>query len=104
MCAIGHYTFSTNRTIAKQTGKETSNERFRLKLIKSDFLGYLVRPGFSVYEVVLLDALQVFVLLQVLTHLHMFWISLEIGVSCCCCFVGLLQLEKGRQRRNILLE
>lgn len=75
-----------------------------MKLTDSDFLAYLVRPGFSVYKVVLIDALQVFVLLQVLTHLHMFWIGLEVGVSCSCCFVRLLQLERERNRKRDFIE
>lgn len=54
------------------------------------FLAYLVRPGFSVHKVALVDTLQVFVVLQVLAHLYMFSIGLEIGVSRCCCLVRLV--------------
>lgn len=59
-----------------------------------------MRPGFSVHKVVLLNALQVFVLLQVLTHLHMFWVGLEIGVSRRCCLVRLLQLKRETEREG----
>lgn len=52
-----------------------------------------MRPGFSVHKVGLLDTLQVFVLLQVLAHLHVFWVGLEIGVGSRRRLVGLLQLR-----------
>lgn len=54
-------------------------------------------PGFSVHKVVLLDPLQVFVLLQVLAHLHVFWVGLEIGVGRRCRLVRLLQLRGGER-------
>lgn len=64
-----------------------------------------MRPGFSVHKVGFLNALQVFVLLQVPAHLHMLWIGLEVGVSRLCSLVGPLQLEmKGAQteRKRLL--
>lgn len=57
-------------------------------------------PGFSVHKVVLLNTLKVFVLLQVLTHLYMLWVGLEVCVSCRCCLVGLLQLKRDTQRER----
>lgn len=59
-----------------------------------------MRPGFSVHKVVLLNTLQVFVLLQVLAHLHVFWVGLEVGVGGRCRLVRLLQLR--RERRAVL--
>lgn len=50
-------------------------------------------PRFSVHKVVLLDPLQVFVLLQVLAHLHVFWVGLEVGVGSRRRLVRLLQLR-----------
>lgn len=58
-------------------------------------------PGFSVHKVVLLDPLQVFVLLQVLAHLHVFWVGLEVGVGRRRRLVRLLQL-RGVGRRGEL--
>lgn len=55
---------------------------------------YLMRPGFSVYKVGLLNTLQVLVLLQVLAHLHVFWVGLEVGVGSRRRLVGLLQLRR----------
>lgn len=52
-------------------------------------------PGLSVHKVVLLDPLQVFVLLQVLAHLHVFWVGLEVGVGRRRRLVRLLQLRGG---------
>lgn len=59
-----------------------------------------MRPGFSVHKVVLLNTLQVFVLLQVLAHLHVFWVGLEVGVGSRRRLVRLLQLR--RERRAVL--
>lgn len=53
-----------------------------------------MRSGFSVHKLVLLDTLQVFVLLQVVTHLHVFWVGLEVGVGSRRRLVGLLQLRR----------
>lgn len=62
----------------------------------------LVRACFPVHKVLLLDALQVFVLLEVLAHLHMFWVGLEIRVSRRRCFVWQLQLDKDiRDERGV---
>lgn len=58
-----------------------------------EVVAYLVRPGLPVHKVLLFHTLQVLVLLQVLTHLHMFRVGLEVGVSCRCRLVGLLQLR-----------
>lgn len=54
-------------------------------------------PRFSVHKVVLLDPLQVFVLLQVLAHLHVFWVGLEVGVGRRRRLVRLLQLWGGQR-------
>ena len=56
-------------------------------------------PGFSVYKVVLLDSLLVLVLLQVLTHLHVLRVGLEVGVSRCGRILRLLQLWTERERK-----
>lgn len=56
-------------------------------------VAYLVWPGLSVHKVLLFDTLQVLVLLQVLAHLHMLRVGLEVGVSCRCRLVWLLQLR-----------
>ncbi len=56
--------------------------------------------GFSVHKVFLLDALQVFVLLQVLTHLHVLRIGLEVCVSRCRCLIRLLQLKRDAERKT----
>lgn len=61
--------------------------------------GYLMRPGFSVHKVGLLHTLQVFVLLQVLAHLHVFWVGLEVGVGSRRRLVGLLQLRREGGKR-----
>lgn len=53
-----------------------------------------MRPGFSVHKVGLLNTLQVLVLLQVLAHLHVFWVGLEVGVGSRRRLVGLLQLRR----------
>lgn len=66
------------------------------RLAHYDFLTHLVRPSFSVHKVLLLDTWLVFVLLQVLAHLHMFWICLEISVSRRRRLVRLLQLKRER--------
>lgn len=55
---------------------------------------YLMRTGFSVHKVGLLNPLQVLVLLQVLAHLHVFWVGLEVGVGGGGRLVGLLQLRR----------
>lgn len=55
-----------------------------------------MRPGFSVHKVVLLNPLQVFVLLQVLAHLHMFRVGLEVRVGGGCRLFGLLQLGRDK--------
>lgn len=55
---------------------------------------YLMRPGFSVHKVGLLNSLQVLVLLQVLAHLHVFRVGLEVGVGSRRRLVGLLQLRR----------
>lgn len=59
-----------------------------------------MRPGFSVHKVLLFDTLLVFVLLQVLAHLHMFWVGLEVGVGRCCCLIRLLQLQRDTDREG----
>lgn len=53
-----------------------------------------MRSGFPVHKLVLLDTLQVFVLLQVVTHLHVFWVGLEVGVGSRRCLVRSLQLRR----------
>lgn len=78
-----------------------NNQKVYLCLVYCDFLAYLVRPGFTVHKVFLLNTLHVFVLLQVLTHLHMFWVGLEVGVSCRCRLIRLLQLKVDKRKRDV---
>lgn len=59
-----------------------------------------MRPGFPVHKVVLLDSLLVLVLLQVLTHLHVLRVGLEVGVGGRRRVLGLLQLGSGKREER----
>ena len=60
----------------------------------------LMWPCLTIHKVVLLHPLHVLVLLQVLTHLYVLRVGLEIRVGCSCCLVHLLQLNTHTHRER----